>query len=266
MGLLFFTGIVSAGKRECSALADKQTVRNRRRRAVVHSYSLFLSVKNILSMRIIDLSHTIEPGMSCYPGTPGPEFHPLFSVVEDGFAEQLYTFSSHTGTHIDLPSHMIQSGSSLDDFNIDRFSGKGFVIDVRNWVGEPISAENLRRFEDQVRSCEFVLFYSGWSRYWGSPRYVEQYPVMTPEAALWLSGFNLKGIGFDAISADAPGDEEYPIHNLLLGNGLILVENLCSLSVLLSTPFTFCCFPLKISGAEAVPVRAVALADENRHP
>jgi arylformamidase len=217
-------------------------------------------------MRILDLNHSIEPHMPRYPGTPGPEFSSLSSIAEGGFAERLYTFSSHTGTHIDLPSHMIERGRSLDDFPIERFYGKGCVVDVRMAAGESISAAFLQRFEGQLRLCEYLLFCSGWSSYWGTARYFEDYPVLSPDAARWLCGFNLKGIGFDMISADAAGDDRYPVHNLLLEKGLIIVENLCSLSDLLSCHFNFCCFPLKISGAEAVPVRAVALVDENGNP
>ena len=66
-------------------------------------------------MRFIDLSHTITSGMPCYPGTPGPQFQPLASIEEQGFAEQLFSLSSHTGTHVDLPSHMLRGGRSLDE-------------------------------------------------------------------------------------------------------------------------------------------------------
>jgi arylformamidase len=217
-------------------------------------------------MRIFDLSHSIEPGMPLYPGTPGPGFRSLSSIGEQGFAEQLYTLSSHTGTHIDLPSHMIESGRSLDDFPIERFYGKGLVIDVRMVAGGQISISELQRFGEQIHACEFLLLCSGWSDFWGSYRYFEDYPVLSPDAARWLCGFNLKGIGFDMVSADAAGDDRYPIHNLLLEKGLIIVENLCSLSALFSGHFTFCCFPLKISGAEAVPVRGVALVEEKGLP
>jgi arylformamidase len=215
--------------------------------------------QTLVSMQLLDLSHTIEPAMPVYPGSPAPEFTALTSIGENGFAEQLFTLSSHTGTHVDLPSHMIEGACSLDAFGPDRFYGNGFVIDVSVSNGGIITLDDFVRCEPAIRSSEYLLLSSGWCRYWGKPSYYEGYPVLTAEAARWLCGFGLNGIGVDMISVDAPGDEDYPVHKLLLERGIVIVENLRDLSFLLSRQFIFSCFPLKISGAEAAPVRAVAL-------
>lgn len=212
-------------------------------------------------MHFIDLSHTIEEGMPVYPGSPGPSLTPLFSIAGDGFAELLLAFSSHTGTHIDLPSHMISEGSSLDVLGPDRFFGKGFVLDVSDSAGGMVTLTDILHAGEQIRACDFLLLCSGWSRYWGTPGYFSGYPVMTKEAAGWLGSSGVKGVGVDMISVDAPGDGGYPVHTQLLEKGLVIVENLDNLSRLLSLQFTFSCFPLKIGGGEASPVRAVAIAD-----
>jgi len=210
-------------------------------------------------MRVIDLSHTIEPGMPVYPGTPRPLFQPLASIEEQGFAEQLFTISSHTGTHVDLPSHMIVSGSSLDAFSVERFAGKGCAIDLRGRAGGVITAEELHPFEDLVKESEFLLLCTGWSEYWGSSSYYEGYPVLSSEAVSWLTHFHLKGLGVDMISVDAPDADDFPVHTQFLQNGVLIIENLARLTLLLHISFVFCGFPLKIIGAEASPVRAVAL-------
>jgi arylformamidase len=210
-------------------------------------------------MRIIDLSHSIKPGMPLYPGTPGPEFHSLAAIETHGFSEQLMTISSHAGTHIDLPSHILREGSSLDDFKVERFAGKGVAIDLRGLDGRVITVEELLPFRDSIKASEFLLLCSGWSQYWGSPDYYEGYPVLSADAALWLTGFCLKGLGVDMISVDASPSGDFPVHTLLLQNGIFIIENLVCLPLLLHSQFIFCGFPLKIIGAEASPVRAVAL-------
>ena len=215
-------------------------------------------------MRCIDLSHTIRPGMPCYSGTPGPLIQPLASIEEHGFAEKLFTMSSHTGTHVDLPSHMRLAGSSLDAFSIERFAGKGSAIDLRGRTGGVITVEELSPFKDLIKESEFLLLCSGWSQYWGSPAYYEGYPTLSSEAALWLTGFHLKGLGVDMISVDVSDSDDFPVHNRLLQNGIIIVENLVCLSLLLHFSFIFCGFPLKIIDAEASPVRAVALIDNEK--
>jgi arylformamidase len=213
-------------------------------------------------MRVIDLSHVIESGMPSYPGTPGPRFQHLTSIEEQGFVEQLITISSHTGTHVDLPSHILRSGSSLDAFSIERFTGKGIAIDVRDRAGGMITVETLHPYRELIKESEFVLFFSGWSQYWGSSDYYKGYPLLSSEAALWLTGFHLKGLGVDMISVDAPDAIDFPVHTQLLQKGMLIVENLDGLYPLLHFSFIFCGFPLKIIGAEASLVRAVALLDD----
>ena len=212
-------------------------------------------------MRFIDLSHIIEPAMPCYPGTPAPLFQPIASIEEHGFAEQLLTISSHTGTHIDLPSHIFPVGLSLDAFSVDRFAGKGVAIDLRGLTGGMITVDALFPFRDIIRESEFLLLCSGWCQYWGSPAYYEGYPVLSSDAALWLTGFDLKGLGVDMISVDFPDSVDFPVHTRLLQKGIFIIENLASITLLLHYPFIFCGFPLKIGGAEASPVRAVALIE-----
>ena len=212
-------------------------------------------------MQFVDLSHTIEASMPCYPGTPGPIFHSLASIEGEGFAEQLMTISSHTGTHVDLPSHILPAGSSLDAFTVERFAGKGGAIDLRSLTGGVITVEALLPFRDLIQKSEFLLLCSGWGQYWGSADYFAGYPLLTSDAALWLTGFHLKGVGVDMISVDAPESVDFPVHKILLQQEVFIIENLVCPPALLHSPFIFCGFPLNIVGAEASPVRAVALIE-----
>ncbi len=56
---------------------------------------------------IIDLTHTITPEMPMYPGSAAPSIKPTGSLTRDGFRETQLTIASHTGTHMDAPSHML---------------------------------------------------------------------------------------------------------------------------------------------------------------
>jgi kynurenine formamidase len=212
-------------------------------------------------MRVVDLSHTVEPGMPTYPGTPGPAIQPLASIAEQGYAEQLVTFSTHTGTHVDLPSHIIPDKVLPDVFTVEQFAGSGIALDVRGSTGELISVDMLMPYSALIKECDFLLLCSGWSSYWGTPDYFERYPVLTIDAARWLAGFRLKGLGVDMISVDEADSADFPVHKILLQKGIVLIENLAGLSSLLHENFIFCCFPLKLAAAEASPVRAVALFD-----
>ncbi|MBM3161857.1 MAG: cyclase family protein [Chlorobi bacterium] len=210
-------------------------------------------------MEIIDLSRTVGRGMSCYPGTPQPESRSICTIEEDGFNERMISFSSHTGTHVDLPLHMLQGGRSLDDFGIDRFVGRAAVIDVQDAAEGTITLQQMASFRVLIETLDFVLLHSGWSRYWGTDAYLSGYPVLTPEAAEWLAGFRLKGIGADMVSFEAAGAKSFPVHKALFAGNLVLVENLCRIDRLIGREFMFFSVPLKLEGAEAAPVRAIAV-------
>ena len=79
---------------------------------------------------IIDLTHTITPEMPMYPGSAAPSIKPTGSLTRDGFRETQLTIASHTGTHMDAPSHMLPRGSTLEVLPASQFCGRAVVLDV----------------------------------------------------------------------------------------------------------------------------------------
>jgi arylformamidase len=210
-------------------------------------------------MKIIDLTHTVTPGMPLYPGTKPPELTTLCTVNKNGFIEKRISISSHTGTHMDAPAHIIPQGATLDQWPVDRFAGRASVLDLTNLQTPHIEVEILKRHEQVIKKSEFVLLYTGWSRYWGRQEYFEGYPALTPGAARWLVDFQLKGVGMDTISADEANSIHLPVHNILLERDMAIIENLVHLDRLPPTDFIFCCFPWKMEDAEASPIRAAGI-------
>ncbi len=208
-------------------------------------------------MKILDLTHSITSDMPVYPGTEQPVITTECSIDEVGFLEKKLSFFSHTGTHIDSPAHLIKGHSTLDMFPIDHFYGLGLLLNFDNSTGS-IGLEKLEPYQDQIAKVDFLLLYTGWSKYWGSDKYFTGYPVLSLEAAEWLSDFNLKGFGIDTISADTAETEDHPVHKLLLQKNLIIIENLVNIEELHGRQFNFSCFPLSFKDADGSPVRAVA--------
>lgn len=213
-------------------------------------------------MRIVDLSHPIEPGMPLWPGTPEPELEDIHTVSRDGFAESLFRFSSHTGTHIDAPAHMIEGADTLDRLAVDRFFGKAMLVDLRNTQGGLIDSGMLEAYASRIAEADFLLLHTGWSRFWGTDRYDEGFPVLSADAASMVAASGLKGIGIDAPSFDAAQNHDCPVHRRLLGSGMMLIENLTGLHRLEHGLFILSVLPLPVTGAEACPVRAVAILSE----
>jgi kynurenine formamidase len=209
-------------------------------------------------MNIIDLSHTISPGMPVYPGDDPPVFTNHAEIDEDGFAARSITLGSHVGTHIDAPAHIIPHAPTLDRMPVDRFVGQGAIIDLTAVKTPEIGTSLLNPHEPLFKTSEFILLYTGWSRFWGQENYFREYPVLSIEAALWIRSFGLKGIGVDAVSVDEIQAADLPIHKILLER-MVIVENLTNLDKLPKTGFIFSCLPLKLENADASPVRAAAI-------
>ena len=210
-------------------------------------------------MKIIDLSHEIDNGMPVYPGTPQAKISQSALISQKGYNEKLLSMPSHLGTHIDAPAHIRPVGKTLDQLQPEIYFSRGAVVDISGLNGKPVPREYLQEFDSSFRENEFVLFYSGWDRYWGKDQYFEIFPVLSAQAAAWVSEQGLKGIGLDVCSADPVGSDNLLVHNILLGAGLVIAENLTNLQNLPPDGFYFSCLPLKIKHADGSPIRAVGI-------
>ncbi|MBN1159065.1 MAG: cyclase family protein [Bacteroidales bacterium] len=214
----------------------------------------------MISNHVIDLSHTLENDMPVYPGSDTPKIEQITSVATHGYAEIRLNMLTHTGTHIDFPAHLIEKGFTVDSAPSGRFYGAGFVIDCRmGKSGKIIRRSFLYQYERKLREADFVLFCTGWSQLWNTPKYNEYFPMLDEEAARYLTTLDLKGVGFDTPSADPVGSKDLTVHHILLGNNIFLIENLTNLGLLVDKSFHFACFPLKIKNGDGSPVRAVGI-------
>ena len=176
-------------------------------------------------MDVIDLTHPLTAGMPVFPGEPGPSLKNIADLQGKGYRVKWLEMTSHSGTHMDAPAHVIADGKTLDRFPVSHFAGKAFIMVIPEGTRE-ISIDFVRRFADSLRDAEYLLLNTGWSRYWGQASYFSGFPVLSAEAAGWLAGCSLKGIGMDTISADPVESVALPLHHILLQAGMVLVENL----------------------------------------
>ncbi|NQU88822.1 MAG: cyclase family protein, partial [Mariniphaga sp.] len=176
-------------------------------------------------MNFIDLSHPINEQMPVYPGGKKPVLKRLSDINKNGYRETGLTFHSHLGTHIDAPAHMLKDGKYLNQFPVSKFTGKAVIIEVPNGT-KTISVEYLSQFNDDFDNSEFVLFYTGWGKYWKNERYFKDFPVLDMEAVNFLTSFNIKGVGVDAPSVDPVETKSWEVHYHLMKKDFIIIENL----------------------------------------
>ena len=211
-------------------------------------------------MKIIDLTHTIKEDMPVFPGTEQPKLSPASSIEKDGFKETLLTMYSHTGTHMDAPCHVRKNGISLDDFTVDKFVGKALVIDCSNLDENGIiDISYINKYKDIINEAEYILFKTGWDKYWNSNKYFGNYPIIDEDVADYLIKTNKKGIGLDTISLDPIDSVDLNMHHKVLKHDFVIVENLCNLDSLGDEIFTFCALPLKYNNSDGASVRAIGI-------
>lgn len=190
--------------------------------------------------------------MPVFPGDPQPLLDQVASIDKDSFNDHKLTTVMHIGTHIDAPFHMIASGKTIDQFPPEKFFGPGVLVDVRG--KQKIDASGLESIDIQTGSV--VLFFTGFGEKYRSKQYFENCPELTVDGANTLVRLGVKMVGMDMLGPDL--DQPWKIHKILLGNEILILENLVNLGQLLDVGnFEVMAFPPKLQ-ADASPVRVIA--------
>jgi arylformamidase len=165
------------------------------------------------------------------------------------------TMSAHTGTHADMPLHFIENGAACDEIPLEHFYGKAKLFRLNHKQPRNISREDLLPLD--IQSGDIILLDTGQSRNMNKPL-KKDYTALSPCAAEFLAEKKIRTVGLDYISADTYNAPRFPVHNILLGNGIAILEGL----VLENVPegeYVISALPLKFKGGEGSPVRAVLI-------
>jgi kynurenine formamidase len=212
---------------------------------------------------LIDLSHRVTDGMITYPGLPGPEIgaHMSFDDSVGRYAEGTefaigrVTMLGSTGTYIDTPSHRYRNGADLAGLPLE--SCAQLPARVVRPSGSVIGPADL---PDEDLRGHAVLVDTGWDRLWGTPEYgAAEHPHLTEAAARHLVDRGAALVGIDSLNIDDTAGGERPVHSLLLGAGIPIVEHLTNLRRLPARGAVFTAVPPAIEGLSTFAVRAFAV-------
>ncbi|WP_417236980.1 cyclase family protein [Bizionia paragorgiae] len=212
----------------------------------------------------IDLSHTIESGLVTYKGLPAPLICDYLSREESrkrylGGAEfkiEKLEMVGNTGTYLDSPFHRYADGKDLSQLELESLSDiDGVVINVPYFETLEITPQHIIPYNVRNRA---VLFHTGWDQFWNTENYYEKNPYLTMESAEYLRDQQAKMVGIDSLNIDNTLRDSRPVHSVLLGANIYIVEHLCNLSSLPQEGFKFCAIPPKLKGVGSFPVRAFA--------
>ncbi|QFG25518.1 cyclase family protein [Actinomadura sp. WMMB 499] len=216
-----------------------------------------------MDIELVDLSVPITTGMQVYPGDPEVEAAPALTVAEEGVNVLRLHLGSQSGTHVDAPFHIDDSLPRLDELPLARFTGPAVLMDARGLPPRaPIEPGAL---PSGLRPGTVLLVATGWSRHWGTDRYLD-HPYLAPETAEAIVAAGVRTVGIDALSVDPTpvlGADGFTLaaHRVLCGAGAVIAENLTNLDTLLAArgaAIEASLFPIRLAGADGAPVRAVA--------
>jgi arylformamidase len=171
----------------------------------------------------------------------------------------------HAGSHVDAPEHNVRGGTQIHQLPLELFIGEAIIADLRDKMpGKAISKEDFEKtLEGRVRRGDRVLLRTDHNNAYdgGSDRWMKASPHLTIEATQWLIAKGVVIVGYDFYHGnDEPGAPRV-FHNsrTLSEHGILTMPYLKNLDRIGKERFTLIALPLNIIGAEASPVRAVAL-------
>jgi kynurenine formamidase len=213
----------------------------------------------------IDLSHPISESTPPFPGDPPVEIEVLQATDQsDNLPRQSVNCSRiamciHCGTHVDAPFHFFGNGKTIDQVALEACIGPACLVtlfdDAKAARLKVIEPEHLAPHRRLIWMKRRVILATGWQTRWREADYFLEHPVLSRAAAEWLVKNEVMLVGVDFPSVDQRPNEA---HLELLGNGVLILENLTNLDALVGRNFDIIAAPLAFAGRDGSPVRAVA--------
>lgn len=206
-----------------------------------------------------ELSHPIVSGMQVYPGDPEVHLAPALELARDGVDVALLRLGSHTGTHLDAPSHSVAGGRTTAQIELDELVGEALVVHFAALA--PRQVVGLADLDAALpgglpeRVPPIVVLDTGWASRFGTDASLA-HPSLDPAAAAELVRRGMHVLAVDTLSPDPTGGDGFPVHDAVLGSDRLIVENLRGLEGL-PERVRIGLFPLPID-ADGAPLRAVA--------
>jgi arylformamidase len=208
-------------------------------------------------MKIIDISVGIKSGLPVWPGDPPVQVLRVKSMLE-GYSNNVSNLqmSAHTGTHVDAPVHFLKKGKGVDFLKLSVLMGPAYLVYLPKI--DVITASDLAK-ANIPSGTKRLLIKTRNSGYWRmkNKSFQKTFVGLVKDAALWIVEQGIHLVGIDYLSI-APYKQGTDTHVTLLKDGIVIVEGL-NLSPVKPGIYEFICLPLKITGCDGAPARAVLI-------
>lgn len=211
-------------------------------------------------MRIHDISMELRPGMLHWPDTATPEVTWEARIAHGALYDvSRWLLGSHSGTHLDAPSHFLAGAPEAATVDLARLVGPARVVDIADEVAaidqaviEALELSGVRRVLFRTSNSRSRLHHSVFD---------VDYVAFTGDGAEALVNSGVETVGIDYLSVERYGQPEPVAHLALLGAGIAVIEG-CDLRGVSPGDYFLCCLPIRLVGSEAAPARAVLIEAE----
>ncbi|MCI0744584.1 MAG: cyclase family protein [Verrucomicrobia subdivision 3 bacterium] len=215
-------------------------------------------------MKLIDLSQPVFDGCPNCPADPPVQSRLICRPGKDGWRVEQLTLTSHTGSHIDAPSHKILGGPHIDELSLESFTGRAVLADLRDSrPGQPFTSTWLARKLRVELAGHIVILVTGWgAKRARTEEWLGLSPYVSPDAAEWLVEQEIRGVGIDHYSIGGMREPQNSrTHEILLGAGVWILEDLNAPDELwsLSQPLEFWALPINLRGHSGAFCRPVVV-------
>lgn len=213
---------------------------------------------------VADLSHAYYPGMPHAGTIPAPAFRTVRTLAEHGLRCMELSMPTHLGTHLDAPSHFVADGATVDALDPSALVGPARCVEVDVPADTAVEVDDLADRCADAEPGEALLVRTGWDAKYGGDGYA-RHPYLSERCAGWIVERGFRLVGVDTVTPELPvplrpDGHPAPVHHALLGGGVLIAENL-DLRAVVDRRFTLVVAPLRITGGDGSPARALALLD-----
>jgi arylformamidase len=194
---------------------------------------------------IYDITQPISESMKVYSGDPTVSIEALSDVSAGApYSLSKISMGSHTGTHVDAPSHLMSGGNTMDNIALDTLVGPCTVVNCDTDMD--ISIQDLERMKLPSDTKRLLV----------RTRRSAGYLSRGAAANLVEAGVIL--VGIDSSSVDAPASQDLAVHQTLLRAETVIIENL-ALDSIEPGNYWLVCLPLRLQGCDGAPARAILM-------
>ncbi len=196
-------------------------------------------------MDYIDITILLSERTPVFPGDPEVRTE---IIRRDGYRITSLYLSSHSGTHIDAPSHYFRDGLNVDEIPLESINGESVLIECESGTGF-VEKEDIK---EKLQGTKIVILKTGFSP---ESSDMTLYKSVNRGCAEYLAECGITCVVTDAPSIEA-FDGDGSVHRILLGNGTFIIE-MADLSGANPGRYRLSAMPLRIEGCDGSPVRAV---------